>query len=144
MPVMETLFTTLLAAAALALAGPPPPAEDAAPSASDRVLSTSSSYVRMEPVSASVRAGAYMGGVLEVQFSLNIPDEALREHARASTLRLRDGYVTALTSYGGLGYRAGDVPDFVRITRLLQQSTDRTLGARGAEVLIRSMALHEP
>lgn len=71
------------------------------------MLSTSQSYVRMEPVSASVRAGAYMGGVLEVEFSLDIPDEVLREQARAQTLRLRDGYVTALSSYGSAGYRAG-------------------------------------
>jgi hypothetical protein len=141
---MEQLLTLLLASAALALSGPPPVAEEAAPSASDRVLSTAPSYVRMEPVSASVRAGGYMGGVLEVQFSLDIPDEALREQARASMLRLRDGYTTVLTSYGGLGYRAGEVPDFVRITRLLQQSTDRTLGTRGAQVLIRAIALHEP
>lgn len=105
---MDTLFATLLASAALALSAPPPAEEEsAAPAVSERILSTSPSYVRMEPVSASVRAGAYMGGVLEVQFALDIPDEALREQARASTLRLRDGYVTALTSYGGLGYQIG-------------------------------------
>ncbi|MFC4725879.1 hypothetical protein AB6B38_10715 [Glycocaulis abyssi] len=141
---METLLATLLATAALALSGPPADEPEIQSGPSDRVLSTSPSYVRMEPVSASVRAGGYIGGVLEVQFSLDIPDETLREQARASMLRLRDGYTTVLTSYGGLGYWAGDVPDFVRITRLLQQSTDRTLGTRGAEVLIRAIALHEP
>lgn len=141
---MEYMLAFILAASALTLAGPPPAGEDPPPGPSARMLSTSQSYVRMEPVSASVRAGAYMGGVLEVEFSLDIPDEVLREQARAQTLRLRDGYVTALSSYGSAGYRAGQVPDFVRITRLLQQSTDRTLGARGAEVLIRSITLHEP
>lgn len=140
---MEHVLALILAAGTLNLAAPPP-AEDSPAAPSDRMLSTSSSYLRMEPVSASVRAGGYMGGVLEVEFALDIPEEALREQARASTLRLRDAYVTALTSYGGLGYRAGEVPDFVRITRLLQQSTDRTLGARGAEVLIRSVVLHQP
>ncbi|WP_429911880.1 hypothetical protein [Glycocaulis sp.] len=141
---MEQLLALILASAALALSGPPADESEAHSGPSDRVLSTSPSYVRMEPVSASVRAGGYVGGVLEVQFSLDIPDEALREQARDSMLRLRDGYTTVLTSYGGLGYRAGDVPDFVRITRLLQQSTDRTLGTRGAQVLIRAIALHEP
>jgi len=141
---MEHVSALILALAALGTSAPPPASEEAPAGPSARMLSTAQSYVRMDPVSASVRAGGYMGGVLEVQFSLDIPDEALREQARAQTLRLRDGYVTALTSYGGLGYRTGQVPDFVRITRLLQQSTDRTLGTQGAEVLIRSIALHEP
>lgn len=141
---MEHLLALMLVTGALGLAGPPATPDEPPPGPSARLLSTSQSYLRMEPVSASVRAGAYMGGVLEVEFSLDIPDDALREQAREQTLRLRDGYVTVLTSYGGLGYRAGTVPDFVRITRLMQQSTDRTLGTRGAEVLIRSVTLHEP
>lgn len=141
---MENALLALITSLALSLSGPPAPAEDAPAGPSARMLSTAESYVRMEPVSASVRAGAYMGGVLEVEFSLDIPDPDLRAQAMAQTLRLRDGYTAALTSYGGLGYRSGAVPDFVRITRLFQQSTDRTLGAQGAEVLIRSLVIHEP
>ncbi|KPP81945.1 MAG: hypothetical protein HLUCCA04_04280 [Oceanicaulis sp. HLUCCA04] len=141
---MEHVLALILAASTLGVSTPPPAGDEAPAGPSSRMLSTGQSYVRMDPVSASVRAGGYMGGVLEVQFSLDIPDEALREQALSQTLRLRDGYVAALTSYGGLGYRTGQVPDFVSITRLLQQSTDRTLGAPGAEVLIRSIALHEP
>lgn len=142
---MKHALACLAGAIMLAAAAPPPPAEEEAPAGpSARMLSTSHSYVRMEPVAASVRAGAYMGGMLEVEFALDIPDEALRATVASRNLRLRDAYVTALTSYGGLGYRAGQVPDFVRITRILQLQTDRTLGTPGAEVLIRSIALHEP
>lgn len=142
---MKHAITCLAATLMLAAAAPPPPAEEEAPAGpSARMLSTAQSYVRMDPVSASLRSGAYMGGMLEVEFSLDVPDEDLRAQVSSQNLRLRDAYVTALTSYGGLGYRTGDVPDFVRITRLLQQQTDRTLGARGAEVLIRSIAVHEP
>ena len=50
--------------------------------------------------------------------------------------RLRDALRTALATYASTYYRDRTAPDPTTMTRLMQQSIDRVLGAEGAQVLL--------
>jgi hypothetical protein len=67
---------------------------------------------------------------------LDVTDAALRQRARLNGPRLRDALRTALATYASTFYRDRTAPDPEELTRLLQQSVDRTLGAQGARVLL--------
>jgi len=121
----------------------PPPAEPARSEGAGRPISSATSYVQMEPLITAVHYGSGVSGILHVEMSLDVPEARLRARADERKARLRDAYTTAISTYAGLVYRRGDVPDIERITALLQRATDSVLGEAGAEVLLSMVIIHE-
>lgn len=130
---------SLVAALAFALAAGPAlaqPSEDQAPASRQERLTSADSYVPLPTLSAGVLQRYASSGTIIVDMGLDIPDEALRERARLNQPRLRDALRTALATYATTYYRDRTAPDPTQMTRLLQQSVDRVLGAPGARVLL--------
>lgn len=102
------------------------------------------SYVRMDSVRSAIvtdrRSGAR--ATLDVTFSLNAPQRATRQAIEQRRLWLRAAYSETLLIYAGRMYRWGDVPDLDLLARLLQEDTDRLLGAGEAEVLLDTVLIH--
>ncbi|MGK0267398.1 MAG: hypothetical protein ACI82N_001651 [Maricaulis sp.] len=109
-----------------------PPAQDSR----HRSLTSSDSYLPLPPLMATVQADHRARGNLQIEAGLEVEDGRLRRRVEQSMPRLRNAYVTALSIYTGVNYRFGDVPDADRISQLLQDATDMTLGVEGARVLI--------
>tara|TARA_R110000744_G_scaffold84678_3_gene165641 strand:+ start:849 stop:1322 length:474 start_codon:yes stop_codon:yes gene_type:complete len=101
-----------------------------------RGLTTSDSYLPLPPLMATVQANYRARGNLQIEAGLEVEDSRLRRRVEQSMPRLRNAYVTALSTYTGVNYRYGGVPDADRIAQLLQDATDTTLGTEGARVLI--------
>jgi len=111
---------------------------EAAPEQASRQnrLTSAESYLPLPTLSAGVLHRYSTQGTLVVDVGLDIPDEALRNRARANEPRLRDALRTALATYATTYYRDRTAPDPAQLTRLMQQSVDRILGAAGAQVLL--------
>lgn len=148
----------ILAALAAVLAGTvpalasPPPAESgdghgAAASGEHpqrrRTITSSSAFVPLAPLTATLQADYRLRGILQIEAGLEIPDSRLRARAEEMMPRLRNAYVTRLSIYAGANYRYGDLPDADRISDLLQQATDEVLGEEGARVLLGMVVIHE-
>ncbi len=121
--------------AAFASAAPPAsaaPAEDPR----HRNLTSSNSYLPLPPLMATVQADHRARGILQIEAGLDVENGRLRRRVEQAMPRLRNAYVTAMSIYTGVNYRFGDVPDADRISQLLQDATDVTLGTTGARVLI--------
>lgn len=131
----RAVLTTL---ALLALAGPAAAqsGSSAAPATRQERLTSAESYLPLPTLSAGVLQRQSTRGVLIVDMGLDIPDQALRRQARLNQPRLRDALRTALATYASTYYRDRTAPSPAELTRLLQQSVDRTLGAPGARVLL--------
>ncbi|MGE0597212.1 MAG: hypothetical protein AB7P07_12680 [Hyphomonadaceae bacterium] len=99
-------------------------------------LTSAETYLPMPTLSAGVLQRNTSRGTLVVDMGLDIPDETLRGRASANAPRLRDALRTAIAAYASTYYRDRTSPDPATLTRLLQQSVDRTLGASGARVLL--------
>lgn len=130
---------SLVAALAFALAAGPAlaqPSEEQAPASRQERLTSADSYLPLPTLSAGVLQRYASSGTLIVDMGLDIPDGALRERARLNQPRLRDALRTALATYATTYYRDRTAPDPTQMTRLLQQSVDRVLGAPGARVLL--------
>lgn len=126
------LFFAIAAGPALAQ----PSAEEQAPASRQERLTSADSYVPLPTLSAGVLQRHATNGTIVVDMGLDIPDETLRNRARANAPRLRDALRTALATYASTYYRDRTAPDPVQLTRLMQQSVDRVLGAPGARVLL--------
>ena len=50
--------------------------------------------------------------------------------------------MSALSVYTGMNYSFGDIPDADRISQILQEATDMTLGQEGAQVLLGMIIIH--
>lgn len=134
----------LCAAPAQALgAAPAAPAPEAAPEeALGRSLSHARSYVRIEPIRASVQADYRMRGLLQVGLALDAPHSRTRQTIAERQLWLRDAYSQAMLLYSGRMYRWGDIPDADAIARLLQAETDRLIGPGQATVVLDTVIIH--
>lgn len=110
-------------------------AEQAPASRQDR-LTSAESYLPMPTLSAGVIQRQSNHGTLVVDMGLDIPDAELRRHAQFNAPRLRDALRTALATYATTYYRDRTAPDPTTLTRVMQQSIDRSLGAAGARVLL--------
>jgi hypothetical protein len=75
-------------------------------------------------------------GTIVLDMGLDVPDAELRRRAQVNGPRIRDALRSALAVYANTYYRDRTAPDPADLTRLLQQATDRTLGAPGARVLL--------
>jgi hypothetical protein len=107
-----------------------------------RSLTSSTSYLPLPQLMATVHADYSSAGLLQIEMGLEISDSRLRRRAEHMMPRLRDAYVSAISLYVGMNYRFGDVPDANRIAELLQNATDHTLGQEGAQVLLGMVMIH--
>lgn len=126
------------ALAALALLASPAYAQHGGQAPPDRQqrLTSADSYLPMPTLSAGVLQREMTAGTLVVDMGLDVPDATLRGRANSNAPRLRDALRTALSTYATIYYRDRTAPDPATLTRLMQQSVDRTLGAPGARVLL--------
>jgi len=102
----------------------------------NRALTSAESYVPLPTLSAGVMSRRTRGGTFVVDVGLDVPDSSLRARARSSGPRLQDALRTALSTYANTYYRQNAAPDPATLARLLQGAVDRTLGARGARLLL--------
>jgi len=122
--------------------GSAPPAEAAPEESMGRTLSHANSYVRMEPVRASVQADFRMRGLLQVGLALDAPHSRTRQVIAERQIWLRDAYSQAMLLYSGRMYRWGQIPDADIIARLLQEETDRVIGPGQATVVLDTVIVH--
>jgi hypothetical protein len=111
-------------------------AQEQAPASRQERLTSADTYLPMPTLSAGVIQRQTNRGTLVVDMGLDIPDADLRRHAQFNAPRLRDALRTALATYASTYYRDRTAPDPTTLTRIMQQSIDRTLGAAGAQVLL--------
>jgi hypothetical protein len=135
------LFALMSALTAFAvLAGPAAASggggQQQAPATRQERLTSAESFVPLPTLSAGVLLRHSTQGTIVLDMGLDIPDAQLRRRARLNEPRLRDALRTALATYAQTYYRDRTRPDPTQLTRLLQQSVDRTLGASGARVLL--------
>ncbi len=136
---MLLLRRGLLLSAFALLAGPAGAsgaAEEHAPATRQERLTSAETYLPMPTLAAGVLQRNSTAGTIVVDMGLDIPDEALRRRARLNAPRLRDGLRGALAAYANTYYRDRTAPDPAQVTRLMQQATDRIMGAQGARVLL--------
>jgi hypothetical protein len=107
-----------------------------APASRQERLTSAESYLPLPTLSAGVLQRHATRGTIVIDMGLDIPDEALRRRAQLNEPRLRDALRTALATYASTYYRDHTAPDPAQLTRLMQISVDRTLGASGARVLL--------
>lgn len=93
------------------------------------------SYLRLPTVTANVRRPGGGRGVMTVETGVDTPDAALRTRVAQSQPRLRAAYA-AVVQQAANALLPGAPPDVERLVAQLQAATDRTLGRRGARLLI--------
>ena len=93
------------------------------------------SYLRLPTVTANVMRSGGRRGVMTVETGIDTPDAALRTRVAQSAPRLRAAYA-AVVRQAATGLLPGAAPDVERLVAQLQAATDRTLGRRGARLLI--------
>ena len=138
---MRFARSILIVAAFAALAGPAAASGGSsgggqAPASRQERLTSAESFVPIPTLSAGVLHRHSTAGTIVVDMGIDVPDEALRRRAQLNAPRLRDALRTALATYASTYYRDRTAPDPTALTRIMQQSIDRTLGAQGARVLL--------
>jgi hypothetical protein len=98
-------------------------------------------YLAFNDVTASIVRPNRTRGVLAVDASLDIPDDALRSRAESLNPRLRAAYSQTLTIYAA-GIPPGRPLDPAYLSRELQRQTDAVLGKPGATFLIGSILVN--
>jgi hypothetical protein len=117
------------------------PAAVTASEVSAKGAASASRYMAFPGVTASILRPDRRRGVLALDASLDIPDEALRTRARAYQPRLRAAYAQALNMYAA-GVPPGRPVDPAYISRELQRQTDMVIGKSGATFLIGSILIN--
>jgi hypothetical protein len=107
-----------------------------APATRQERLTSAESFVPQPTLSAGVLQRYSTQGTLVVDMGLDIPDAGLRRRAQLNGPRMRDALRTALATYASTYYRDRTPPDPTTLTRIMQQTVDRQLGATGARVLL--------
>jgi flagellar basal body-associated protein FliL len=123
-------------AAPAAAAGSGGATQQQAPASRQERLTSAETYVPMPTLSAGVIQRHSTRGTLVVDMGLDIPDADLRRRAQLNGPRLRDALRTALATYANTFYRDRTAPDPAELTRQMQLSVNRVLGAQGARVLL--------
>lgn len=126
----------LASAAGTAAAAGSGSGQQQAPASRQERLTSAESFVPLPTLSAGVLQRRAALGTIVVDMGLDIPDADLRRRAQLNGPRLRDALRTALATYASTYYRDRTAPDPATLTRLMQQSIDRVLGAEGAQVLL--------
>lgn len=138
---MRFARSLFIVAAFAALAGPAAASggssgSQQAPASRQERLTSAESFVPVPTLSAGVLHRHSTAGTIVVDMGIDVPDEALRRRAQLNAPRIRDALRTALATYASTYYRDRTAPDPTTLTRIMQQSIDRTLGAPGARVLL--------
>ena len=98
-------------------------------------------YLQLKTVAVSIVRGNGRRGVLTVEVGLDVQDPGLRNRVELYLPLLYSAYVSALQPYA-LGLGLGQPPNADFISATLQRETDRTLGRRGAKLLLGSILLN--
>ncbi|MDF1769093.1 MAG: hypothetical protein P1U43_10095 [Maricaulis sp.] len=141
LPALLGLMLILIIPGTAAWASPPASSESSEESR-HRTITSSETYMPLRPLTATVQANRRARGILQIEAGLEIEDPRIRHRVERYMPRLRNAYVSALSSYTGMHYSFGDVPDADRIAQILQEATDMTLGQEGADVLIGMIIIH--
>ena len=136
------LIGCLLATAMPATAIASPPAQDSSDETRHRTITSSDTYMPLPALTATVQSNRRARGLMQIEAGLEIADPQLRRRVEMYLPRLRNAYVSALSVYTGMNYSFGDIPDADRISQILQEATDMTLGQEGAQVLLGMIIIH--
>jgi hypothetical protein len=101
-----------------------------------RRITSSELYVPTATLAAPITNEYSFAGLLVVDAGFDIPDPALRARVIRMAPRLTDALRTSLAEYTYSRYRAGAAPDPDRISAMLQEAADRTIGQPGAKLLL--------
>lgn len=105
-------------------------------------LTSAESFVPLPTISAATPAGRAIGGMLTVDFALDIPDTRLRNRAIVMRPRLMDTLRATVADYALTRVRPGAPPDPDMISTLAQSGMDRNVGP-GIKVLITNVMIVE-
>lgn len=106
-------------------------------------LTAAMTFVPMPRLAAPVLSRTGTSGTLVAEVCLDVPNETLRNRARAYRPRLRAALRQALSTYGSVHMRPGGAPDADALARMLQVAVDQSLGARGARLLMVDLMLQQ-
>lgn len=115
-----------------------------APATRQERLTSAETYLPMPTFSAGVLQRNSNQGTMVVDMGLDIPDAALRRRAQLNAPRIRDALRTSLATYSSVYYRVHTAPNPTELTRQMQMSVDRVLGAQGARVLLANIIYQRP
>lgn len=105
-------------------------------------ITQSASYLMIDPMYATIIDDNKPCGLLMVGVGIDVPDATLRGEAEHAMPVLRDAYIRNLMAFTTTSVRPWEQPDVITIAERLQRVTDRTLGRKGARVLLAQVALH--
>lgn len=143
-PFVALLVFAAAAAPALASGGGSSSSAQQAPATRQERLTSAETYLPMPTLSAGVLQRNSNQGTMVVDMGLDIPDADLRHRALMNAPRLRDALRTALATYSSVYYRLHTAPNPTELTRQMQMSVDRVLGAQGARVLLANIIYQRP
>lgn len=135
------------AAPTLAAEGKPAAADQAKDKKKDKdkdkahAVSTSPSYLGMDPIYTTIIEGDDVRGMLMVGIGIDVPDEALRTNVERIMPSLRDLYVRSLIAFTATSVRPWRQPDVEDMLGRLQRVTDMKLGRKGARVLVAQVTI---
>ena len=102
------------------------------------------SFIAVAPLNISILKGLRSQGMLQIEVSLEIEDDDLRDRALKIYPRLQDAYVIALRHYASNQMRLYKVPNVEQIALMLQEITDQVLRQKGSRILLSQVMLHRP
>lgn len=143
-PFVALLVFAAAAAPALASGGGSSSSAQQAPATRQERLTSAETYLPMPTLSAGVLQRNSNQGTMVVDMGLDIPDADLRHRAVMNAPRVRDALRTALATYSSVYYRVHTAPNPTELTRQMQMSVDRVLGAPGARVLLANIIYQRP
>lgn len=106
-------------------------------------LSSAPSYVPLPSITSATSSGRGIGGMMAVEFGLDIPDARLRTRAIAMRPRLMDAMRATVADFALTRVRPGSPPDPDQLSALAQTAMDRTMGQGGVRVLITNVMITE-
>lgn len=106
-------------------------------------LTSAVSFVPLPSITAATPAGRSIGGMLSVEFGLDIPEAKMRTRAIAMRPRLMDSMRATVADYALTRVRPGAPPDPDQLSALAQTAMDRTMGGPGVKVLITNVMITE-
>jgi flagellar basal body-associated protein FliL len=113
----------------------------AAKKAAVHKITQSASYLMIDPIYTTIMDGNNIAGLLMIGIGLDVPDGELRAQTEKRMPVLRDVYVRSLLAYSATSVRPWRQPDVGDIADRLQRVTDRTLGRKGARILLAQVAM---
>lgn len=137
------LLTAALAAPWLVAAAPKDekPKDEKKDAKGGKDVTSSPTYLRFNPLNATVKKSNGRRGVLSVEVGLDVPDDKLRKKADSILPRLRATFVQSLQIYAA-GMTPGMAPNADVLGRMLQRDADRLLGQKGARLLLGTMMIN--